>query len=90
MNWLANADIWARYVWICHSGSGVGEPRKIISRTPLLEDSVMDMVEKHGIEVGIGLEEVIEKDCKACDTALVEEIEKEKFHNKKKTRYFNP
>jgi hypothetical protein len=57
MNWLANADIWARYVWICHSGSGDvgGESRKIISITPPLEESESVMPK------------VVE--CKVCDVS---------------------
>jgi len=33
MNWLANGDIWARYIWAVHSGSGSGGggQRKILS-----------------------------------------------------------
>jgi hypothetical protein len=58
MNWLANADIWTRYLWICHSsGSGGGEPRKIISITPPLEESESVM------------QEVVE--CKVCDVSEV-------------------
>jgi hypothetical protein len=55
MNWLANADIWARYVWICHSGTGGDESRKIISITPPLEESESVM------------QKVVE--CKVCDVS---------------------
>jgi hypothetical protein len=62
MNWLANADIWARYVWICHSsgsgGYGGEEPRKIISITPPLEESETMMLK--------------DVECKVCDVSVAD------------------